>query len=138
MYCMSWLWRNLEKGTQTCSELPCVAWSLPRPAMTTSESPPLASIKRLKSKPTQRTRPSSPDPELTANHDEQTSAVSRSSSPSVLAAKLKSKVKKAQPKSRLSFGGADDEEVRVSLRYWFPLIIHRRMVEEPFRSKSPA
>lgn len=62
-------------------------------------TPPL--IFKRKSKPAQRTRPSSPEPDVNDTGGNE--------SPSTLVTKLKTKVKKARPKSRLSFGGDDDE-----------------------------
>lgn len=68
-------------------------------------------FKRVKSKPAQRTRPSSPEQDA---NDAADSAATGEDSPSTLAIKLKNKVKRAKPKSRLSFGG-DEEEVCVSI-----------------------
>ncbi|EDR13826.1 uncharacterized protein LACBIDRAFT_309262 [Laccaria bicolor S238N-H82] len=62
-------------------------------------------FKRKKAKSAQRTRDASPD-----NDSATTAQGTGDESPSILATKLKNKVKRAQPKSRLSFGGADDEE----------------------------
>lgn len=68
-----------------------------------SDSPVI--FKRSKSKPGQRARQKSPDAndatsDFTSQGDE---------SPITLASKLKNKAKRAKPKSRLSFGGDDDE-----------------------------
>ena len=61
-------------------------------------------FKRKKAKSAQRTRDTSP-----VNDSATTAQGAGDDSPSILATKLKNKVKRAQPKSRLSFGGADDE-----------------------------
>ena len=61
-------------------------------------------FKRKKAKSAQRTRDASPE-----NDSATTTQGAGDDSPSILATKLKNKVKRAQPKSRLSFGGADDE-----------------------------
>ena len=74
-------------------------------------------FKRTKSKPAQRTRPSSPD----HDHDNGTIATDQDS-PSTLATKLKNKVKKSKPKSRLSFGGDDDEVCVLSASKSYMLI----------------
>jgi GC-rich sequence DNA-binding factor len=68
-----------------------------------SDSPVI--FKRSKSKPGQRARQKSPDgnnvtSDFTSQGDE---------SPITLASKLKNKAKRAKPKSKLSFGGDDDE-----------------------------
>ncbi|KAG5646496.1 hypothetical protein DXG03_003261 [Asterophora parasitica] len=60
-------------------------------------------FKRSKAKSGQRTRQASPE------NDAQKEVAGSDESPSTLAAKLKSKVKKAKTKSKLSFGGDDDE-----------------------------
>lgn len=74
-----------------------------------SDSPVI--FKRTKSKPGQRTRQKSQD----ANDNTSASefATQGDESPITLASKLKSKVKRAKPKSRLSFGGDEDTEVCV-------------------------
>ena len=61
-------------------------------------------FKRNKSKPTGRARQTSPENDTDAN----TSATAQDS-PSTLATKLKNKVKRMKPKSRLSFGAEEDE-----------------------------
>ncbi|CAK5284124.1 unnamed protein product [Mycena citricolor] len=58
-------------------------------------------IFKRRSKPSTRTRQSSAEPEIKD---------AGSDSPSTLATRLKTKTKRSQPKSRLSFGGGDDEE----------------------------
>jgi hypothetical protein len=68
-----------------------------------SDSPVI--FKRSKTKPGQRARQKSPDAndatsDFTSQGDE---------SPITLASKLKNKAKRAKPKSKLSFGGDDDE-----------------------------
>lgn len=67
-----------------------------------SDSPVI--FKRSKTKTTARSRQLSPE----TNAENSGPEVSENS-PSTLATKLKNKIKKAKPKSRLSFGG--DEEV---------------------------
>ncbi|KII90784.1 hypothetical protein PLICRDRAFT_52485 [Plicaturopsis crispa FD-325 SS-3] len=64
-------------------------------------------FKRTKSKPVLRARAKSPD------SNESTDAPGGEDSPSTLATKLKSKVKRAKAKSRLSFGGEDEGEEEV-------------------------
>lgn len=80
-----------------------------------SDSPVI--FKRTKSKPSQRARKKSPDADDTATAGETSDYTSQGGgggeSPITLASKLKNKAKKAKTKSRLSFGGNDDE-VRVS------------------------
>ncbi|KAF5375932.1 hypothetical protein D9615_008279 [Tricholomella constricta] len=71
---------------------------LDSPAM---DSTPPVIFKRTKAKPGQRTRQASPE------HDAEKAA--GDDSPSTLATKLKNKVKRAKPKSQLSFGGDDEE-----------------------------
>ncbi|KAF8887184.1 nineteen complex-related protein 2-domain-containing protein [Infundibulicybe gibba] len=66
-----------------------------------STNPPI--FKRTKSKPAQRSRQQSPD------NDGEKNSNTAEDSPSTIAAKLKNKVKKSKPKSRLSFGVEDDE-----------------------------
>jgi GC-rich sequence DNA-binding factor len=61
-------------------------------------------FKRNKTKPTVRTRQTSPENDTDAN-----ASATAEDSPSTLATKLKNKVKRMKPKSRLSFGA--DEEV---------------------------
>ncbi|KAL0570505.1 hypothetical protein V5O48_011451 [Marasmius crinis-equi] len=62
--------------------------------------------KRVKSKPTQRARATSPEqPE-----DNDTTSVTAEESPSTIVKKFKDKSKRNKPKSRLSFGGDADEE----------------------------
>ncbi|RDB19034.1 GC-rich sequence DNA-binding factor 2 [Hypsizygus marmoreus] len=68
-----------------------------------ASTPPVI-FKRTKGKPAQRTRQTSPE-----NEPRTGAAATRDESPSTLATKLKNKVKK-RPKSRLSFGGDEDEE----------------------------
>jgi GC-rich sequence DNA-binding factor len=58
-------------------------------------------FKRTKAKPAVRTRPTSPEPTKDQEDSED--------SPITLATKIKNKVKKSRPKSKLSFG--DEEEV---------------------------
>lgn len=77
-----------------------ITWSS---TLTMSSTPPLI-FKRTKSKPAQRTRQSSPD-----NAKAEEATETGEDSPSTLATKLKNKVKRSKPKSRLSFGGDDDE-----------------------------
>ncbi|ESK88444.1 gc-rich sequence dna-binding factor-like protein [Moniliophthora roreri MCA 2997] len=60
---------------------------------------------RTKSKPAQRTRPSSPEEE-----DNESATVTAEESPSTLVKKFKDKTKRNGPKSRLSFGGGEDED----------------------------
>ncbi|TFK40869.1 nineteen complex-related protein 2-domain-containing protein [Crucibulum laeve] len=68
-----------------------------------ASTPPLI-FKRTKSKPAQRTRQPSPGDDTGTTQGE-----NADDSPSTLATKLKNKVKRAKPKSRLSFGGDDEE-----------------------------
>ncbi|PFH46529.1 hypothetical protein AMATHDRAFT_154582 [Amanita thiersii Skay4041] len=68
-----------------------------------SQSPVI--FKRTKSKPGGRTRQGSPE-----HGKEDKSPQSRDDSPSALALKVKNKVKKSQPKSKLSFGADDEAE----------------------------
>lgn len=66
--------------------------------------------KRVKSKPANRSRQVSDEEEggaVTASAALDTAP--GDGSPSILATKLKQRVKKARPKSRLSFGGGDEE-----------------------------
>lgn len=73
-------------------------------------SPPPLIFKRTKSKPAQRKRDASPEDVAIREKKENTEKGGDSEeSPSILAAKLKSKVKKNKAKSKLSFGGDDDE-----------------------------
>jgi GC-rich sequence DNA-binding factor len=67
-----------------------------------TSTPPFI-FKRTKAKTAQRTRQSSPD-----NDTETAGAATGDDSPSTLATKLKNRVKK-KTKSRLSFGGDEDE-----------------------------
>ncbi|KAF8073909.1 nineteen complex-related protein 2-domain-containing protein [Lyophyllum atratum] len=69
------------------------------------DSTPPVIFKRTKAKSAQRTRQGSPE-----DGAEGTADATLADSPSTLATKLKNKVKRAKPKSRLSFGGNDDEE----------------------------
>jgi len=72
-------------------------------------SPPPPVIFRRKAKPATRTRQTSPE-----NGDTDANETAENS-PSTLAIKLKNKIKKtSKTKSRLSFGGDDNDEVRVS------------------------
>ncbi len=64
--------------------------------------------KRVKSKPANRSRNVSDD-DADATGSAATEAATGSDSPSTLATKLKDRAKKSRPKSRLSFGGADEE-----------------------------
>jgi hypothetical protein len=75
-------------------------------------SPPPPVIFRRKAKPATRTRQTSPPENGAADATTETAE----NSPSTLAIKLKNKIKKtSKTKSRLSFGGDDnDDEVRVS------------------------
>ncbi|KAF8645232.1 hypothetical protein AX16_008059 [Volvariella volvacea WC 439] len=68
-----------------------------------SSTPPVI-FKRTKPKPTQRTRPTSPEPE---SGNKSTDATEESAFE--LASKLKSKVKKSKQNPQLSFGGPDEE-----------------------------
>lgn len=68
-----------------------------------SDSPVI--FKRSKTKPGQRARQKSPD----ANDATSDFTPQGDESPITLASKLKNKAKRAKPKSRLSFGGDDDE-----------------------------
>jgi GC-rich sequence DNA-binding factor len=68
-------------------------------------------FKRSKPKPTGRARQASPD-----NTSEQSGDTAEEESPSILATKLKNKVKRAKPKSRLSFGGDEEEVSRIMLK----------------------
>lgn len=68
-----------------------------------ASTPPLI-FKRTKAKPAQRARQTSPD-----NDTESGPQTTEDDSPSILITKLKNKVKRAKPKSRLSFGGDEDE-----------------------------
>lgn len=68
-------------------------------------------FKRGKQKHAQRSRVSTPD--ITSQEEGGSEVAEGEDSPSVLASKLKNKIKaRSKPKSTLSFGG--DEEVRVS------------------------
>ena len=69
-----------------------------------SDSPQPLIFKRNKPKPTVRARQTSPEHDTDVN-----ASVNPEDSPSTLATKLKNKVKRMKPKSRLSFGA--DEEV---------------------------
>ncbi|KAF8964319.1 nineteen complex-related protein 2-domain-containing protein [Flammula alnicola] len=69
-----------------------------------ASTPPVI-FRRNKAKPTPRARQTSPE----KDGDAQTSETAKDS-PSTLATKLKHKIKKAKPKSRLSFGGDEEEE----------------------------
>ncbi|KAK7035518.1 hypothetical protein VNI00_011811 [Paramarasmius palmivorus] len=60
---------------------------------------------RVKSKPTQRTRPSSPEDSI----DDDSVTATAEESPSTIVKKFKDKAKRNKPKSRLSFGGEDEE-----------------------------
>lgn len=71
-------------------------------------------FKKSTSRPAQRAR------DVDADRDSDEPATMNT--PMTLASKLKSKTKRAQPKSRLSFGA--DDEVRVTPRYP-PLLIYR-------------
>ncbi|XP_006462556.1 hypothetical protein AGABI2DRAFT_179259 [Agaricus bisporus var. bisporus H97] len=74
-------------------------------------SPPPLIFKKTRSKPAQRKRDASPEGTLApGNEGEAKSAGESVESPSVLAARLKSKVKKNKAKSKLSFGGDDEED----------------------------
>ena len=64
-------------------------------------------FKRTKAKPAARARQTLPE-----NEDDSSVRAGEDGSPSTLATKLKNKVKRSKPRSRLSFGG-DDDEVRV-------------------------
>lgn len=76
------------------------------PSMT---SPPPLIFKKTRSKPAQRKRDASPEGALTPGNEGQAKSAGESAeSPSVLAARLKSKVKKNKAKSKLSFGGDDE------------------------------
>ena len=72
--------------------------------MASSDSTQPLIFKRNKTKPTVRTRQTSPENETDVN-----ASATADDSPSTLATKLKNKVKRTRPKSRLSFGA--DEEV---------------------------
>lgn len=76
-----------------------------RISLNMASTPPLI-FKRTKSKPAQRARETS-----TENVTDDTVSATGDDSPSTLASKLRNRVKKARPKSRLSFGG--EEEVCV-------------------------
>ncbi|KAF9468648.1 nineteen complex-related protein 2-domain-containing protein [Collybia nuda] len=67
-----------------------------------ASTPPI--IFKRKAKPAPRTRQSSPE-----NGGEAGTTPAVDDSPSTLAARLKNKAKKSQPKSRLSFGGDEEE-----------------------------
>ncbi|KAF9013201.1 nineteen complex-related protein 2-domain-containing protein [Cyathus striatus] len=67
-------------------------------------SPPPLIFKRTKSKPAARSRQRSPENDSGAKKDETVEE-----SPSTVVTKLKNKVKKAKTKSRLSFGGDEEE-----------------------------
>lgn len=67
-------------------------------------------FKRSKAKPTARARENSPE-----NGTEKATETAEDSS-STLALKLKNKIKRTKVKSRLSFGG-DEEEVRVLISF---------------------
>ncbi|GLB38206.1 putative nineteen complex-related protein 2 [Lyophyllum shimeji] len=69
------------------------------------DSTPPVIFKRTKTKSATRTRQASPD-----NDEEKNAQANGDDSPSTLATKLKNKVKRAKPKSQLSFGGEDEEE----------------------------
>ncbi|KAM6494395.1 Nineteen complex-related protein 2 domain containing protein [Amanita muscaria] len=66
------------------------------------DSTPPVIFKRSKAKPAGRTRSTSPKGVSVQENEQE--------SPSTLATKLKNKVKKSRPKSKLSFGGDDEEE----------------------------
>ena len=72
--------------------------------MASSDSTQPLIFKRNKTKPTVRTRQTSPE-----NETDVTASATAEDSPSTLATKLKNKVKRMRPKSRLSFG--EEEEV---------------------------
>ncbi|KAJ3572963.1 hypothetical protein NP233_g2748 [Leucocoprinus birnbaumii] len=73
-------------------------------------SPPPLIFKRTKSKPAQRKRDISPDDAKAERKDqEELKDASTEDSPSTLATKLKTKAKKNKAKSKLSFGGDDEE-----------------------------
>jgi GC-rich sequence DNA-binding factor len=74
-----------------------------------SDSSPVI-FKRSKPKPGQRARQKSPNANDTASDF---TSPAEDGSPITLASKLKNKVKRSKPKSRLSFGGEDDTEVCV-------------------------
>jgi GC-rich sequence DNA-binding factor len=66
-------------------------------------------FKKTRSKPAQRKRDASPEDAMApGNKDEARNGAESAESPSALAARLKSKVKKNKAKSKLSFGGDDE------------------------------
>lgn len=64
------------------------------------DSTPPVIFKRTKAKPAGRTRPASPESTKDGGDPE--------NPPITLATKVKNKVKKSQPKSKLSFGGEEE------------------------------
>ncbi|KAF9026128.1 GCFC-domain-containing protein [Hymenopellis radicata] len=66
--------------------------------------------KRVKSKPANRSKNVSDEEDAAISASAATETATGSDSPSTLATKLKDRAKKSRPKSRLSFGGAEDEE----------------------------
>ena len=85
-------------------------------------------FKRTKAKSAGRTRPTSPEPSKDGGDPEDP--------PVTLATKVKNKVKKSRPKSKLSFGG--EEEVGEPIFLWAPLTSSdsRKEKEKYFRSKN--
>ena len=71
--------------------------------MASSDSTQPLIFKRGKTKPTVRTRQTSPENETDFN-----ASATAEDSPSTLATKLKNKVKRTRPKSRLSFGAEEE------------------------------
>ena len=71
--------------------------------MASSDSTQPLIFKRNKIKPTVRTRQTSPENETDVN-----ASATAEDSPSTLATKLKNKVKRTMPKSRLSFGAEEE------------------------------
>lgn len=95
--------------TRSHSKVTCLIFK------TMTSTPPVV-FKRTKVKTAQRTRQSSPD-----NDTDNAITATGDDSPSTLATKLKNKVKK-KPKSRLSFGGDEDEVYGCTTHQKFVLI----------------
>lgn len=93
-------------------------------------------FKRKGAKPTQRSRPSGAKV-ATPIEVALDTAGSGEDSPSVIAAKLKNKLKsRIKPKTKLSFGADEDVRDRPHKRVSILIIIIRRATEKSFRSKS--
>jgi len=76
------------------------------------DSPVIFKRKGNAAKPVKRVREKSPESQSKTDTDGGLATPTVEVSPSTLATKLKKKIQKSRPKSRLSFGG--DDEVRMS------------------------